>query len=93
MSRNASLVRETKETKIEVSLDVDGTGAHDVQTPIGFLTHMVEQLARHGALDLRVRAEGDTHIDGHHVTEDLAITLGKALADALGEKLGIRRYG
>ncbi|MEC7526465.1 MAG: imidazoleglycerol-phosphate dehydratase HisB [Myxococcota bacterium] len=93
MSRNASLVRETKETKIEVRLDVDGTGAHDVQTPIGFLTHMVEQLARHGALDLTVRAEGDTHIDGHHVTEDLAITLGKALAEALGDKKGIRRYG
>lgn len=93
MSRNASLVRETKETKIEVRLDVDGIGAHDVQTPIGFLTHMVEQLARHGALDLTVRAEGDTHIDGHHVTEDLAITLGKALAEALGDKKGIRRYG
>src|SRR5690606_22129099 len=64
-----------------------------VRTPIGFLTHMVEQLARHGAIDLTVEAEGDTHIDGHHVTEDLAITLGKAVAEALGDKRGIRRYG
>lgn len=93
MSRRAERTRETKETKIRVVLDVDGTGVHDVETPIGFLTHMVEQLARHGAMDLEVRAEGDTHIDGHHVTEDLAITLGQALAEALGDKAGIRRYG
>jgi imidazoleglycerol-phosphate dehydratase len=93
VSRRASRTRRTKETSIEVTVDVDGAGVYDVQTPIGFLTHMVEQLARHGALDLEVRAEGDTHIDGHHVTEDLAITLGQALAEALGDKAGIRRYG
>jgi imidazoleglycerol-phosphate dehydratase len=93
MTRRAKLVRKTKETSISVSLDLDGTGAHDVKTPIGFLTHMVEQLARHGAIDLNVEAEGDTHIDGHHLTEDLAITIGKAVAEALGDKAGIRRYG
>jgi len=93
MGRRAELERTTKETSIRVSVDLDGTGSHDVRTPIGFLTHMVEQLARHGALDLEVRAEGDTHIDGHHVTEDLALTLGKAVRDALGDKAGIRRYG
>ncbi len=93
MSRRATLERTTKETSIKVTVDLDGTGAHAVKTPIGFLTHMVEQLARHGAFDLTVEAEGDTHIDGHHVTEDLAITLGKAVAEALGDKRGIRRYG
>jgi len=93
MSRTAKLERATKETAIEVELDLDGTGQHDVQTPIGFLTHMVEQLARHGAFDLKVRASGDTHIDGHHLTEDLGITIGKAFAEALGDKAGIRRYG
>jgi imidazoleglycerol-phosphate dehydratase len=93
MARRAELERTTKETSIRVEVDLDGAGRHDVQTPIGFLTHMVEQLARHGALDLTVRAEGDTHIDGHHVTEDLAITLGRAVAEALGDKAGIRRYG
>jgi len=93
MGRTAELERTTKETSIQVELDLDGTGQHDVETPIGFLTHMVEQLARHGAFDLKVRATGDTHIDGHHVTEDLAITLGKAFAEALGDKAGIRRYG
>src|SRR5690606_4097394 len=93
MSRRASLERTTKETSIKVTLDLDGTGACAVRTPIGFLTHMVEQLARHGAIGLTVEAEGDTHIDGHHVTEDLAVTLGKAVAEALGDKRGIRRYG
>jgi len=93
MSRRAQLERTTKETSITVELDLDGTGRHDVETPIGFLTHMVEQLARHGAFDLTVRATGDSHIDGHHLTEDLAITLGRAFAEALGDKAGIRRYG
>lgn len=93
MSRRASLERTTKETSIRVRVDLDGTGAHAVRTPIGFLSHMVEQLARHGALDLEVEAEGDVHVDGHHLTEDLAITLGKAVAEALGDKRGIRRYG
>lgn len=93
MTRRARVERKTNETAIEVSLDVDGTGAHTVRTPIGFLTHMVEQIARHGAMDLEVHAEGDTHIDGHHLTEDLGIAIGRALADALGDKAGIRRYG
>jgi len=93
MSRRSQLERTTKETSITVELDLDGAGRHDVETPIGFLTHMVEQLARHGAFDLKVRATGDTHIDGHHVTEDLAITIGRAFAEALGDKAGIRRYG
>lgn len=93
MARRAELERNTKETSIHVEVDLDGVGRHDVQTPIGFLTHMVEQLARHGSLDLSVRAEGDVHIDGHHVTEDLAITLGRAVSEALGDKAGIRRYG
>lgn len=93
MSRSASLERTTSETSIRVTVDLDGAGVHAVKTPIGFLTHMVEQLARHGALDLEVEAAGDVHIDGHHLTEDLAITLGKAVAEALGDKRGIRRYG
>lgn len=76
-----------------MELGLDGTGVGSVETPLGFLTHMVEQLARHGLFDLVVRATGDTHIDGHHTTEDLAITLGQAFREALGDKRGIRRYG
>lgn len=93
MSRTASEERVTSETRIRVSVDLDGTGVGKIETPIGFLTHMVEQLARHGSFDLTVEAAGDTHIDGHHTTEDLGITLGKAFAQALGDKKGIRRYG
>jgi imidazoleglycerol-phosphate dehydratase len=93
MGRQAASSRRTKETDIQVEIDLDGTGQSDVTTPIGFLTHMVEQLARHGLFDIKVRAEGDTHIDGHHTTEDLAIVLGTAFAEALGDKTGIRRYG
>jgi imidazoleglycerol-phosphate dehydratase len=93
VSRRATVERNTSETKIHVEVDLDGTGRADVKTPIGFLTHMVEQLARHGMIDLVVRAEGDVHIDGHHTTEDLAISLGRAVAQALGDKSGIRRYG
>jgi imidazoleglycerol-phosphate dehydratase len=93
MPRRAVVERATHETRIRVELDLDGTGRHEVATPLPFLTHMVEQLARHGLFDLVVRAEGDVHIDGHHTTEDLAITLGRAFADALGDKRGIRRYG
>jgi imidazoleglycerol-phosphate dehydratase len=93
MPRRASVDRVTKETRIEVEIDLDGTGTYDVETPIGFLSHMIEQLARHSMIDVRVRATGDVQIDGHHTTEDLAITLGKAVAEALGDKVGIRRYG
>ncbi|TNF60507.1 MAG: imidazoleglycerol-phosphate dehydratase, partial [Deltaproteobacteria bacterium] len=93
MGRTATIERRTKETDIRVELDLDGSGQYQVETPIGFLTHMVEQLAKHGLFDLNVRALGDTHIDGHHTTEDLAIALGQAFAQALGDKAGIRRFG
>jgi len=93
MGRTATIERRTKETSIKVVLDLDGSGQYQVETPIGFLTHMVEQLAKHGLFDLKVSAKGDTHIDGHHTTEDLAIALGQAFAAALGDKVGIRRYG
>lgn len=85
--------RETRETKIDVTIGLDGTGAHDVTTPLPFLTHMVEQLSKHGLFDLTVRAEGDVEIDGHHTTEDLGIVIGQAVARALGDRAGIRRYG
>lgn len=93
MTRRAVLERITKETRIEVEIDLDGTGRYDVETPLPFLSHMVEQLARHSMIDLRVRATGDVQIDGHHTTEDLAITIGKVVDEALGDKVGIRRYG
>jgi len=93
MARRAELRRETKETEIRVVLDLDGRGEGAIETPIGFLTHMVEQLARHGLLDLEVQVSGDTHVDGHHTTEDLAFVIGQAVAAALGERRGIRRYG
>lgn len=91
--RTAHVKRETKETSIEVHLGLDGTGQIDVQTPLPFLTHMVEQLGKHGLFDLMIRARGDVHIDGHHTTEDLGITLGQAFRQALGDARGIRRYG
>lgn len=93
MARSATIARRTNETDIQVDLVVDGTGEYEVQTPIGFLSHMVEQLSKHGMFDLKVTARGDTHIDGHHTTEDLAIALGQAFARALGDKAGIRRFG
>ncbi|MBX3247326.1 MAG: imidazoleglycerol-phosphate dehydratase HisB [Myxococcales bacterium] len=93
MTRRAELSRTTSETSIEISVDLDGTGRHEIVTPLPFLSHMVDQLARHGLFDLVVKASGDVEIDGHHTTEDLGITLGKAFADALGDKRGIRRYG
>jgi imidazoleglycerol-phosphate dehydratase len=93
MPRVSTVERNTTETKIRVRVDLDGTGQHRVATPIGFLSHMVEQIARHGLFDLEVSAVGDTHIDGHHTTEDLAIALGTAVREALGDKAGIRRYG
>jgi imidazoleglycerol-phosphate dehydratase len=93
MGRTATVTRATKETSIEVVLDLDGSGTADVQTPLPFLTHMVEQIAKHGLFDLKVRATGDVEIDGHHTTEDLGIVLGQAVAQALGDKAKIARYG
>lgn len=92
-ARKARVTRGTNETAVEVDLGLDGTGRHDVQTPLPFLTHMLEQVARHGRFDLVVRASGDTHVDGHHTTEDIGMALGRAFAEALGDRSGIRRYG
>jgi imidazoleglycerol-phosphate dehydratase len=91
--RRASAARRTKETQIEASVDLDGTGVYDVATGIGFLDHMVEQLSRHSLVDIRLRAKGDLHIDFHHTTEDCGIVLGEAVAKALGDRTGIVRYG
>jgi imidazoleglycerol-phosphate dehydratase len=85
--------RTTRETRIWVEVDLDGTGQGSVETPLPFLSHMIQQIARHGALDLGVRAEGDVEVDGHHTTEDLGLVLGKAVREALGDAEGIRRYG
>ncbi|MEH6495299.1 MAG: imidazoleglycerol-phosphate dehydratase HisB [Pseudomonas marincola] len=90
--REGRTQRTTKETEIEVWLDLDGTGNYDVETGIGFLDHMLEQLSRHSLMDLRVRAKGDLHIDFHHTTEDCGIAIGKAFSQALGDMKGIRRY-
>lgn len=92
MARTSKIKRATKETDIEISLNLDGQGKDDIQTPIPFLDHMLSQLARHGLFDLKVRAKGDTHIDFHHTVEDVGITLGQAFAKALGDKKGIRRF-
>ncbi|WP_114395258.1 imidazoleglycerol-phosphate dehydratase HisB [Oleisolibacter albus] len=91
--RRAAVARTTKETRIQVSVDLDGTGRYDVSTGIGFLDHMLEQLSRHSLIDLTVKAEGDLHIDFHHTTEDSGIAIGEAVAKALGERKGIQRYG
>lgn len=91
--RRASIRRETSETRITATVDLDGTGTARVATGIGFLDHMLAALARHGMLDIELAAEGDLHVDAHHTTEDTAIVLGQAVAKALGEKRGIRRYG
>ena len=93
MARRATEHRKTKETDIRVELDLDGSGTSNVSTPLPFLTHMVEQLAKHGLLDLTVDAKGDVQIDGHHTTEDLGFVLGRAVSAALGDRKGIRRYG
>ena len=92
-ARQASLKRATNETRIEVSLGLDGTGVYRISTGVGFLDHMLEQLSRHSLIDITLRAEGDLHIDYHHTTEDSGIVLGECLAKALGERAGIRRYG
>jgi imidazoleglycerol-phosphate dehydratase len=91
--RNATIERKTKETQIKVSVNLDGSGHYAVATGIGFLDHMLEQLSRHSLIDLTVEAKGDTHIDFHHTTEDVAICIGEAVAKALGERKGIGRYG
>jgi imidazoleglycerol-phosphate dehydratase len=92
MTRTARIARKTTETKITVDLDLDGTGVAVIETGIGFLDHMLEQLARHSLVDMRIEAKGDLYIDAHHTTEDTGIALGQALASALGERRGIRRY-
>lgn len=91
--RRASVERRTKETEVRVSVDLDGTGTYKVSTGIGFLDHMMEQLSRHSLMDLELQAKGDLHIDFHHTTEDCGITIGEAVAKALGERRGIVRYG
>lgn len=92
-ARTAEVVRTTKETDISVAVNLDGTGAYDVETGIGFLDHMLEQLSRHSLIDLTVRAKGDLHIDFHHTTEDSGYAVGEAISNALGDRRGIRRYG
>jgi len=91
--RSAEIVRNTAETQIRVVVDLDGSGRSQLATGIGFFDHMLDQIARHGALDLTVEAKGDLHIDGHHTVEDVGITLGQAVARAVGDRKGIRRYG
>ena len=93
MARNARIQRNTTETQIELELNLDGSGQADIETGIGFLDHMLELFARHGAFDLMIRAKGDLHVDGHHTVEDIGICLGLALNKAVGDKTGIRRYG
>ena len=92
-ARTADVSRNTAETKIRVQLNLDGTGQSKLATGIGFFDHMLDQIARHGLIDLDIHAEGDLHIDGHHTVEDVGITLGQAVAKAIGDKKGIRRYG
>jgi imidazoleglycerol-phosphate dehydratase len=92
MSRTAQVTRKTNETEISVNLTIDGTGKADIQTGIGFLDHMLEQLARHSLMDITLKAEGDLHIDAHHTTEDTGWAIGDALNKALGDRAGINRY-
>ena len=92
-ARQADVSRNTAETQIRVSLNLDGTGQAQLQTGIGFFDHMLDQIARHGLIDLTIEAKGDLHIDGHHTVEDVGITLGQAMALAVGDKRGLRRYG
>jgi imidazoleglycerol-phosphate dehydratase len=93
VNRTAEVTRNTKETQIRVKLDLDGKGVARLSTGLPFLEHMLDQVARHGMLDLEIEAKGDLHIDAHHTVEDIGITLGQAMAKALGDKSGIRRYG
>jgi imidazoleglycerol-phosphate dehydratase len=91
--RTATIARQTTETAISVKINLDGTGTYDNQTGVGFFDHMLDQLARHSLIDLKISAKGDLHIDDHHTVEDTGIALGQALTSALGDKKGIRRYG
>ena len=93
MNRTAQLSRDTKETKISLQLDLDGTGTSSIQTGVGFFDHMLDLLSRHSLVDLKVEAKGDLHVDAHHTVEDVGIVLGQALEKALGDKRGIYRYG
>ena len=93
MARQASIERNTRETRISVAVGLDGTGKYDVSTGIGFLDHMLEQLSRHSLIDLKVSAKGDLHIDSHHTNEDTGIAIGQAVSEALGDRKGIARYG
>jgi imidazoleglycerol-phosphate dehydratase len=93
MTRTAQVERNTLETQISAALNLDGTGVSELDTGIPFLEHMLDQIARHGLIDLTVKAQGDLHIDAHHTVEDIGITLGQAFAQAVGDKQGIRRYG
>ena len=93
MSRQAQVTRNTNETQISVTLNLDGSGKSKLATGVGFLDHMLDQIARHGVFDLEVTAMGDLHIDAHHTVEDVGITLGQAFAKAIGDKAGVRRYG
>ena len=91
--RTAEVSRKTQETAIDVRINLDGTGRSEIDTGIGFLDHMLDQIARHGLVDLTISAKGDLQVDWHHTVEDIGITLGQALLQALGDKRGIRRYG
>ena len=93
LPRTAEVSRNTAETKIVVKLNLDGTGLSKLSTGIGFFDHMLDQIARHGLIDLDIQCQGDLHIDGHHTVEDVGITLGQAVAQAVGDKRGLRRYG
>ena len=90
--RQATISRKTTETEVTVTVDLDGTGKYDIATGVGFFDHMMEQLARHSLIDITLKAKGDTHIDFHHTVEDSGIALGQAIAKALGDRKGIRRY-
>ena len=93
MTRQSVVQRSTNETRIELTLTLDGSGKHEINTGVGFFDHMLSHIARHGGLDLTLRAVGDLHVDEHHLVEDVGICFGKALGEALGEKRGIERFG
>ena len=93
MSRSAEIIRNTSETKIKLFIDLDGRGASEVDTGIGFFDHMLISFAKHGFFDLRVKVDGDLHVDSHHTIEDTGIVLGEAIKQAAGDKKGIKRYG